>query len=157
MSEEKILLQKSQQKYTTLKNINILCIFWGNPHCFVAYIHHSKFIYKFLSSVHNSYHNIIWPPNWEAHGQGVLIAWSLQQNWAEHILMIQCKNFHFYKPMWCCTMKGTVFFLYGDNSLKADDAYRFITHFSHWNTTGTQNGKSAFEQNSFIPGCSYTT
>ena len=30
-------------------------------------------------------------------------------------------------------------------------------NFSHWNTTNTQNWKSAFEQNSFIPGWSCTT
>ena len=52
---------------------------------------------------------------------------------------------------------GNSFFLYGYNSKKADDAGRFITHFSHWNTIRTQNGKRAFEQNSFIPGCTCTT
>ena len=48
----------------------------------------------------------------KAYGQGVLIAWSLQQNWTEQILMIQCTNFHFCKLMWWCTMSGTVFIVW---------------------------------------------
>ena len=35
--------------------------------------------------------------------------------------MIQCTNLHFCELMWCCTIREQ-FFLYGDNSEKADDA-----------------------------------
>ena len=92
----------------------------------------------------------------KVHGQGVPIAWSLKQIWTQHILMIQCTNFHPCEAMWCCTMRGEFLFVWRELP-KSWWCNRLTTHFSHWNTTSSQFGKRAFEQNLFIPGCSCTT